>query len=146
MSQHGSCCMWLVLTLYHMCLCRQVSLSPELFYILFHWWWSLNLHYRQIARRISKCVLPVSGLVSLLNNNNSPLQACTSSATTLGSAGLHAQVQNLVLSQLFIRVSIWVKRALYMRNSCAVSVARKSLLCFWLFQNYSASLSSLFGE
>lgn len=121
------------------------SATPELVYILFHWWGCSMLHHCQIAVRVSKHLLPVSGLVSLWSSNI-PLQTCTSLVTTLGSAGLRAQVQNLVLGQLLLRVSIWVERALYMRNSCVTVVARKSLLCFRLLQNHRAALSSPFWE
>lgn len=97
----------------------------------------------QIALGISKHLLPVSGLISIWS---SPLQTCTSLVTTQGSAGPHAQVRNLVLGQLLLRVSVWVERALYVRNSCVTVVARKSLLCLRLLQNHSAALSSPFGE
>ena len=117
---------WLVLSLHHVWLFKQAEqhLSWPMMRLL-HRWGCLVLHHCQIA---------------------SLLQTCTSLVTTLGSAVLHAQVQNLGLGQLLLRVSIWVERALYMRNSCVTVVARKGFLCFRLLQNHNAALSSPFGE
>lgn len=140
-----SYCTWLVLSLHHMWLFKQVEQ---------HLIWSISCSTDEAAwcyttvrlpLRFSKRLLPVSGVISFWSSN-SLLQTCTSLATTLGSAVLWAQVQNLVLGQLLLRVSIWVERALYMRNSCVTVVARKGFLCFRLLQNHNAALSSPFGE
>lgn len=140
-----SYCTCLVLSLHHVWLFKQVEQ---------HLSWSISCSTDEAAwhgttvrlpLRFSKHLLPVSGLSSLWSGN-SLLQTCPSLVTTLGSAVLHAQVQNLGLGQLLLRVSIWVERALYMRNSCVTVVARKGFLCFRLLQNHNAALSSPFGE
>lgn len=119
-----SYCTWLVLSLHRMWLFKQVEQ---------HLSWSVSCSTDEAAWRcttvrlpwrFSKHLLPVSGLSSRWSSN-SLLQTCSSSVATLGRGVLHAQVQNLGLGQLLLRVSIWAERALYMRNSCVTVVARK---------------------
>lgn len=135
-----SYCTWLVLSLHHMWLFKQVEQHLEL--VLFHWWGCWRCTTVRLPLRFSKHLLPVSGLSSRWSSN-SLLQTC-SSVATLGR----------VFSMHRCRIWGWANccsgspfelRGFIQKQLCCCC-GQKRFLCFRLLQNHNVALSSPFGE